>query len=112
MARRKSEKKYYARRPFKYNGEKLARGQVFELIGARNDEKLVGLGYVGEVDPSIELYAYEDTGIEFVGIRERNAYGDAVAQRRNLERYGQLTPEMEDQLAEQEMQQAEPLHVS
>jgi hypothetical protein len=40
--------KAIARRPFDYAGKALDRGQVFELAGSRNDEKLLRLRYVEE----------------------------------------------------------------
>src|ERR1051325_4287518 len=44
-----NSKKMWAKRPIGYNGKELDRGQVFELEGAANDEKLVRLGYVAEL---------------------------------------------------------------
>lgn len=105
MAARKQ--KVWAKRPFTYNGVKLARGQVFELIGARNDDKLLGMNYVGEIDGRKTLYEFEDSGIEFIGEAERQAYGDALARREQLKAYGKLDPEMEDRLTEEEIKLAD-----
>lgn len=41
---------YYARRPFGYGDVSLDMGQVVELGGFRNDEKLVRLGYLEKVE--------------------------------------------------------------
>lgn len=37
---------YWATRPFDYAGQALDRGQVVTLVGVRNDEALVRLGYL------------------------------------------------------------------
>ena len=37
---------YMARRSFGYGDRKLDRGEVLQLAGAKNDEKLIRLGYV------------------------------------------------------------------
>ena len=39
----------FAKRRFTYNGIVLEPGEVFEMIGARNDSKLVGLKYCEEI---------------------------------------------------------------
>lgn len=39
-------KKYWARRSLGYGGQKLDRGQIFEIGGYRNDDKLIRLGYI------------------------------------------------------------------
>ncbi len=39
----------YAKKEMDYNGEHLERGEVFELIGARNDAKLLGLNFCEKV---------------------------------------------------------------
>ena len=39
----------FAKKRFTYNGIELEPGEVFEMIGARNDAKLLGLKYCGEI---------------------------------------------------------------
>ena len=56
----------WARKPFNYNGEELQRGQVFEMVGARNDEKLLGLDYCQEVNKKVKVLDC-NCGYSFVG---------------------------------------------
>ena len=39
----------WAKKKFTYNGIELEHGQIFEMIGARNDQKLLNLNFCGEV---------------------------------------------------------------
>jgi hypothetical protein len=41
----------FARVPFGYNGKNRDRGEVFKLIGGRNDDKLIGMRYVLPFSP-------------------------------------------------------------
>jgi len=100
-------KKYWARRPFDYAGKELDRGQIVELIGARNDEKLVRLGYVAPVERKAEIYQCAVCGAEFIGLAERTHHGD----KRHSGKV--LTPEEEDRQAEREerlMEELAPLN--
>ena len=45
----------WAKRRFTYNGIDLEPGEVFELIGARNDVKLLGLEYCFEIKKRDEV---------------------------------------------------------
>ncbi len=45
----------FARRPFTYNGIILQQGEVFELIGAKNDEKLLSMGHCDRVSKKTEV---------------------------------------------------------
>ena len=45
----------FAKRRFTYNGIELEPGEVFKMIGARNDAKLLGLKYCGEVTRKSEV---------------------------------------------------------
>ena len=45
--------KVWARKTFNYNGSELEQGEVFDLIGARNDEKLLRVGYLEEVKEEV-----------------------------------------------------------
>jgi hypothetical protein len=81
----------WAKRPFDYAAQSLDRGQVIELAGARNDEKLVRLGYLEPWKGSKrELHICDECGAQFVGLRERTVHFE----KRHLERA--LTPEQED----------------
>jgi len=101
-------KKYWARRPFTYAGQELDRGQITELIGARNDEKLVRLGYFAPVEKKAETFQCAVCGAEFVGYAEREYHGN----KRHSDKV--LTPEEEDRRLEREeklMEQLAPLNV-
>ncbi len=56
----------YARVPFTYDRLDVERGEVFELIGARNDEKLTRLRYVVELKTKEKIRKCDDCGKEFV----------------------------------------------
>ena len=43
-------RKVFTRTPFNYNGHDLERGEVFDLEGLRNDQKLIDTKYVQEVN--------------------------------------------------------------
>jgi hypothetical protein len=43
----------FAKIPMGYNGKELDRGEIFDLVGLRNDSKLVGLKMVLPFDPKI-----------------------------------------------------------
>ncbi len=59
--------KVYARVPFTYRNHSLEVGEMFELKGARNDEKLVQLRYVIVVDEKYNNTRKCDTcGKEFM----------------------------------------------
>jgi len=98
MARR-----YWARRPFNYAKEELDRGQIVELVGARNDEKLVRLGYFAPVEKKAETYQCAVCGAEFIGLTERDYHG----KKRHSNK--KLTPEEEDRQAEKEERMMEEL---
>ena len=89
------KKTVVARRPMGYKGQEIDRGQVFELADARNDEKLLRFGYVGEVDKKEATYDCSDCGARFVGESERRAHGDKRHR-------GPLTPQEEDAIADRE----------
>jgi len=101
-------KKYWARRPFTYAGQELDRGQITELVGARNDEKLVRLGYFAPVEKKIKTYRCSECGAEFIGLAERTYHGDKCHSGKVL------TPEEEDKMAEREerlMEKIAPLNL-
>jgi len=91
-------KRVWARRHFDYAGRELDRGQVYELVGARNDEKLVRLGFVAEVERKAETWQCSECGAEFVGEAERQGHG----QKRHRARVFTPDPDQEDQRAERE----------
>lgn len=60
--------RFIARRPFDYNGKALDYGQVFEMAGAVNDEKLLRLEYVKLFDPvEHDTVICPGCGGEFIG---------------------------------------------
>ena len=56
----------YSKRKFTYNGQELEHGQVFEMIGARNDAKLISVGYCEELKKRVEVLDCT-CGLSFVG---------------------------------------------
>ena len=108
-----SEKQYYVRRPFDYAGEELDRGQIIELKGARNDEKLLRLGYVQELPRNT---GFRECGVcfkKFVGEGERNGH----AEMRHSDRYKGMTALEKEAAMEEEVDRQEkrlerdaPLH--
>lgn len=69
-------RKVYARRPYGYNGQELDRGQVFTLVGAKNDGRLEVLGLLAEVPANADLYVCSECGGEFVTEAWRRTHGD------------------------------------
>lgn len=67
--------RYYATRSFGYAGKTLDRGQIIELAGVQNDEKLVRLGYFEEWNgkPSDEVECPEG-GEHFIDRRTFEAH--------------------------------------
>ena len=59
----------YSKKHFTYNGEELEQGQCFELIGARNDQKLLGLNFCEPVSRRTEVLNC-GCGKSFVGERQ------------------------------------------
>ncbi len=55
-----------ARVPFNYNKMNRDRGEVFKLIGARNDEKLIGLRFVLPYDLKSKLTHCDTCGRNFI----------------------------------------------
>jgi hypothetical protein len=88
----------FARRGgFEYLGKPLDFGQLFELAGARNDEKLVRLGYVQEwTGKPKDAAKCRVCGAEFISESYRDRHGNA----RHSERA--LTPDQEDAQAERD----------
>jgi len=100
--------RYWARRPLEYNSAQLSRGQVLTLAGARNDEKLVRLGYVAELEHDATTYECAVCGASFVGISERTAHGNALHHDRVLD------PQEEDARVDREermLDQVAPLYL-
>lgn len=87
-------KRHYLRWPFDYDGRSYDRGQVVQLIGARNDERLIRLGYVGEVAPKTEIFVCGECGAEFVEQTARFSHG------RDRHRDRALDPREEDRRAD------------
>lgn len=90
-------KRVWAKRPFVYNGQSLDRGQIFRLVGARNDRKLIDLNYVGEVSDTAETYQCALDGAEFVDLATRHAHGQRLEEEQRRRAAGRpLTPAEED----------------
>lgn len=89
---------YVVRQPFDYAGQSLDRGQLMHMGGHLNDERLIRLGFVRPIEKDDERYECGHCSAVFVGLRERTAHGD----KRHAPRPYPLTPEQEDQLAENE----------
>ncbi len=108
-----SEQKYWVRRPFDYAGEELDRGQIIELKSARNDEKLIRLGYVQKLDRN---NGFRECGVcfkKFTGEGERNGHTEL----RHSDRYHGMTVEEKEAAMEEEADRQEsrleriaPLH--
>lgn len=77
-----TEARYYARRPFLYNGMELERGQVFNLAGAANDEKLIRLNYVTELADGNQTYECGECKRVFVQMGFRDMHGKEAHRRR------------------------------
>lgn len=99
---------YVARWPIGYGEQSLDRGQVFQLGGQVNDEKLIRLGYVLPLERGAERYQCAECGAEFVGIAERTAHG------RDRHSGRILSPEEEDRAIdrrERMLQEIAPLNL-
>ncbi len=100
--------RYWARRPIGYAGQELDRGQVIQLAGAPNDERLIRLGYLQQVEPNDEPVTCAICGAEFIGGTMRTAHGDARHRARTR------TPEEEEAAADREermLDQVAPLYL-
>ena len=53
---------YKARRPFGYGGQDLEEGQLFDLAGLRNDEKLIRLRFCEKVGRKDETFPCSGCG--------------------------------------------------
>lgn len=93
------KQKFWATRPFGYAGQNLSRGQIVELVGAKNDEKLVRLGYFEEWTgkPNEEVVCPEG-GERFIDRRTFEAHYE----REHLGRRGKLDPYSEDEMEQRE----------
>ncbi len=72
--------RYYAARPFVYNGVDLCRGQVIHLAGALNDEKLVRLSYLAPVPDHAALHRCEYCDSLFVSAIDGSKHTAAAHQ--------------------------------
>jgi len=86
-----ASKKMWAKRPFGYNRKELDRGQVFELEGAANDEKLVRLGYVAELSRDVRPVECGECGAKFVDESMRGGHGN----KRHVDRFAKSEAELE-----------------
>ncbi len=94
-----------ARRPMGYGARypQLDRGQVFELTGQPNDEKLVRLGYCEVIPETYETSDCGRCGARFIDDATRAAHG----RNKHIDRV--LTPLEEDQRADREERQLQEL---
>jgi len=70
--------RYYARRSMTYGpgaGEPLDRGQLFDLAGMINDEKLIRLNYVVAAPKNVSIVQCGYCGAEFITDETLNAHG-------------------------------------
>lgn len=106
-----SSTRYYARRSMTYGpgaGQPLDRGQLLELQGMINDEKLVRLGYVAQASKRATVVTCGTCGAEFIT--------DEALANHGRERHAPrpLTPRAEDErLERRERMENElaPLHL-
>jgi hypothetical protein len=68
---------YWARRPFGYENEDLDRGQIVAFSNARNDEKLIRLGYVLSLLPKDAPLPCRYCKAKFIDLNTLNAHGEA-----------------------------------
>lgn len=100
-------RKYWARRPFKYAGQELDRGQVFHLVGATNDEKLIRMEYIVILGAKAETYECSECGAEFVEMGMRTSHGNKRHGPRAID--PDKDPAAYDRAIEREMRQMEQL---
>lgn len=67
---------YWARRPFGYEQAELDRGQVVAFTNARNDEKLIRLGYVLSLLPQDVPHPCRYCQARFIDLNTLNAHGE------------------------------------
>jgi len=77
-----SKSLYYARLPFTYAGKALARGEVFELSGSANDQKLK-LIHIGAVESGFDVFTDDTTGKRFISNTFAEAYKSKQAKLTN-----------------------------
>lgn len=68
--------KYFARRPFGYNGQQFDREQVLQLVGLVNDAKLVDLKYLAPLPTNATLYECPKCPGKFLSMSARNTHVD------------------------------------
>jgi len=99
--------RYYARRTFHYgegNGTLHDRGQVVDLCGSRNDEKLIRLGYVMPLSKRTKTTQCGRCGGEFVSDETLNSHGrerhpDRSLSPAEIERLAESRAEREDKIS-------------
>ena len=103
---------YVARRSMEYgrpgSEKRLDRGQVLELEGLINDEKLVRLGYVSLANKRATIVACGKCGAQFVTDEALATHG------RDRHTPRELTPQQEDERAESKAKledELSPLHL-
>lgn len=85
-----------------YNGESYETGQVIKLAGARNDEKLIALGYIAEFPKGDEPVTCGRCGKEFRTDTDRRRHGDRKHRGADLAELGLIDPTVVDLQVEEE----------
>lgn len=99
---------HYARRPVEYLGNEYDRHQLLPELNAKNDEKLIRLGYLAEVPKDTVLKECGECGAKFISEDGRNGH----AKERHKDRF--LTPEEEDardERKEKMLEEVAPLYL-
>lgn len=99
---------YSARRPFGYGDVMLSPGQVVELGGFSNDEKLIRLGYLEPVKGKVSPLQCRLCGGQFLDEGFRDRHGKSAHPSRPM------SPQEEDAAMEREakmLEQVAPLYL-
>ena len=78
----KKSKLWSARRSMGYAGKELDRGEIFCMVGARNDEKLIRLGYVNSVKKNSPVFECGKCGRKFTEMQMRDGHVKGVHPKR------------------------------
>lgn len=99
---------FYARRPFGYDDLDLDVGQIIELHGCVNDEKLIRLNYLCQIPARTTPMPCRYCGESFIGLQYLNGHGHKRHSGREF-----TDIQKEDRLEEelQTLETSMPLHV-
>ncbi|MDD5034124.1 MAG: hypothetical protein PHE55_05145 [Methylococcaceae bacterium] len=108
-------KLYWCRRPFDYDGRPRYRGQIIKLVGLRNDEKLVRLGYAAPHPVGTDVWECGQCGEKFIDKGSRDGHVKAQHLRANEPlRVGMSGPapiDVEGEAEERHLEAIAPLHL-